>query len=58
MFEVTDPLPAVTQMFPLWSMTGAAPPIQTAPWSSPGAPSTAKSSGVPPVSATETTHPL
>ncbi len=55
--EVTEPLPASTQMFPLASTTGAAPPIQMAPWLWPAPESTAKSSAAPPASGTETTHP-
>src|ERR1035438_2606544 len=55
--EVTEPLPAAIQRFPPLSTAGAAPPIQIAPWLSPGAASTAKSDGVPPSSATATSHP-
>ena len=42
--EYTEPLPASTQMLPLASTTGAAPPIQMAPWLSPAAESTVKTS--------------
>src|SRR5215472_7408840 len=48
--DVTEPLPTETQMLPAASITGAAPPIHTAPWLSPGPESTPKLAGVPPAS--------
>ncbi len=53
----TEPFPVVTQMLPVASTTGAAPPIHTAPWSWPAAASTVKISGVPPASGTAITRP-
>src|SRR5664280_2834831 len=52
--EWTEPFPALTQMSPLLSTAGAAPPIQIAPWLSPAAASTVKHVGVPPASLTAT----
>ena len=55
--ERTEPFPTLTQMLPLLSTAGAAPPIQIAPWLSPAAASTVKYVGVPPASPTATTLP-
>src|SRR5216684_4970735 len=55
--EVIEPFPTPTQRCPLLSTTGAAPPIQIAPCDSSAASSTAKSTGVPPVSPTATSQP-
>src|SRR4029077_1104763 len=55
--ESTEPLPALTQMSPLESTTGAAPPIQIAPCDWPAAASTVNTLGAPPVSGTAITRP-
>src|ERR1035437_3109747 len=53
----TDPLPTLTHTLPFASTTGAAPPIQIAPWLSPARLSTVKMAGLEPLSFTETTRP-
>ena len=50
-------LPVETHTLPWASMTGAAPPIHTAPWLSPGRSATVKVEGVEPSSGAETTSP-
>ena len=51
------PLPVVIQTLPAASMTGAPPPIHTAPWLSPGRSETTKVFTGPPPSGAETTRP-
>src|SRR6185437_3370246 len=55
--ESTEPFPVLTQMLPCASTTGAAPPIQMAPWLSSGAASTVNVEADPPASGTEITRP-
>ena len=53
----TEPFPTLTHTLPRASTTGAAPPIQTAPWLSPARSSTVKMAGLEPPSSTEITRP-
>ena len=50
-------LPVATQTLPWASMEGAAPPIHTAPWLSPGWLATVYTDGAEPSSGAETTRP-